>query len=143
VTFDQALHVPPAGILGVRDQLVQVLVNLLLNAVEAMPTGGTVRIGSSLTEEGVELRVSDTGSGFGPEVRSRIFEPFFTTKRQGVGLGLAISKSLIEAHGGDLHVRSSPGEGTCFTISLPGREEQSLAARKGGHSDDRSDSDRR
>ncbi len=122
VTFDRTLSSPSAEIRGVRDQLVQVLVNLLLNAVEATPTGGTVCIGTSLADEWVELTVSDSGVGLASEVRSRIFEPFFTTKKQGVGLGLALSKSLVEAHGGDIHVYSEVGEGTCFTISLPRRE---------------------
>ncbi len=119
VTFDRDLSGISTEIRGVRDQLVQVLVNLLLNAVESMPSGGTVHIASTSTDSGIKLKVRDSGLGLTREVRKRIFEPFFTTKKQGVGLGLSLSKSLIEAHGGDIHVRSEPGEGTCFTISLP------------------------
>ncbi len=119
VTFDRTLSGNSVMVRGVRDQLVQVLVNLLLNAVEAIPSSGTVSIASSLVDEGVELTVTDSGVGLAPEVRSRLFEPFFTTKKQGVGLGLALSKSLVEAHGGDIHVDSKPGEGTRFTVTLP------------------------
>ncbi len=119
VAFERGESGPCPPIRGVRDQLVQILVNLLLNALESMPDGGTVHIATLATEAAVEITVSDTGKGLGPDVRRRIFEPFFTTKQQGVGLGLAISKSLAEAHGGDLRVRSVAGEGSSFTVSLP------------------------
>lgn len=119
VSFERIESGPCPPICGVRDQLVQILVNLLLNALESMPDGGTVRLATLATGAAVEITVSDTGQGLEPDVRRRIFEPFFTTKQQGVGLGLAISKSLVEAHGGDLRVRSAPGKGSSFTVSLP------------------------
>lgn len=119
VTFEQQLSEPSPVIRGVRDQIVQVLVNLLLNAVEAMSDGGTVFISSSSASGEVELAVRDTGPGIGPEVRDRVFEPFVTTKTQGVGLGLAISQSLVQAHGGSIEVVSEPEKGTCFKVLLP------------------------
>lgn len=120
VRFEKALLEPSPSIRGVRDQVVQVLVNLLLNAMEAMPKGGVLRTESAVTDRGVELTVSDSGLGIPSDVRDHIFEPFVTTKPQGVGLGLAISRSLVQAHGGDIEVAGlSDGKGTRFTVVLP------------------------
>lgn len=118
--FELSLVEPSPAIRGVRDQIVQVLVNLLLNGVEAMPEGGVLCLESRLTGQGVELAVTDTGPGVPSEVMDRIFEPFVTTKSQGVGLGLAISRSLVQAHGGTLEGARLPDPGgTRFTVCLP------------------------
>jgi len=110
------------------DQLKQVLLNLLLNATEAMPGGGTLIIatqtgGSELdaySSDVVRIDVRDTGTGISEEAIARIFEPFFSTKVQkGTGLGLWVSHGIVQAHGGTLKVRSRPGQGTTFTITLP------------------------
>ncbi len=102
-----------------RDLLLQALLNILLNAIEAMEPGGvlTVRLGSSAGA--VELAIQDTGCGISREHLGRLFDPFFTTKRQGTGLGLAIAHSVIQAHDGELVVDSAPGQGTTMTIRLP------------------------
>lgn len=110
------------------DQLKQVLLNLFLNATEAMPNGGrlvvaTHRGGGELeahSAEVVRVDVRDTGTGISEEAIARIFEPFFSTKlEKGTGLGLWVSHGIVQAHGGTLKVRSRPGQGTTFTITLP------------------------
>ncbi len=109
-------------VLGDRVQMEQVLVNLVLNARDALPAGGTIVVGTRLGADGdVELFVQDNGVGMTPEVQSRIFEPFFTTKGpgSGTGLGLAMVKGLVDAHQGRITVTSAWGRGTTFTVALP------------------------
>lgn len=107
-------------IMGDPMQLKQVFMNLLLNAVDAMPEGGTLVLKTSLTEtRAVMVAISDTGKGIDDSVRDKIFQPFFTTKAKGTGLGLAISKRLIEEHGGTISIENSKGGGATFRISLP------------------------
>jgi two-component system, NtrC family, sensor kinase len=106
-----------------RDQLRQVILNLVLNAAEAMPEGGALTLTSRRGPAGtVEIVVADTGPGIPEEVRDRIFEPFFTTKKAGTGLGLAIVYGIMEQHRGAIRVESAPGRGTMMTISLPAVE---------------------
>ena len=104
-----------------RDQLIQVLINLIMNSLHAMPKGGLLRM--SLVREGhhVCLGVSDTGHGMSDEIRSRVFEPFFTTKDfgKGTGLGLTVVQSIVEEHGGTMSVESVVDKGTTFLIRLP------------------------
>jgi PAS domain S-box-containing protein len=100
-------------------QLHEVLLNLLKNAVEAMPQGGEITIVSRVRGNLAEIRVSDTGEGIQPEVAANIFQPYFTTKEKGTGLGLAICQSIIQEHGGSLLADSTPGQGSTFTIQLP------------------------
>jgi signal transduction histidine kinase len=103
-------------------QIRQVLLNLLKNAREAMPSGGTVelRVQSGHGEEGgVTLRVTDHGTGMTEEQRARIFDPFYTTKARGTGLGLPLSQQIVVAHGGVIRCDSEPGRGTTFEIWLP------------------------
>lgn len=100
-------------------QLKQVLLNLLMNAIHAMPTGGTVSIAAKLAGMDVQIQVADTGVGMSDEVQKRVFEPFYTTRREGTGLGLAIVRKIIEQHGGSISMSSEPGHGTCFTLAWP------------------------
>lgn len=114
----------PAGAEEVRldpDRLSQVLLNLLLNALEAMAPGGLLTVSAGETADGrrLAIRVSDTGGGIRPEDLSHVFEPYFTTKPSGTGLGLAIAHNIVEALGGDIGVVSRPGAGTTFTLRLP------------------------
>ena len=104
-----------------RHQINQVLVNLLINAGQAMETRGTITVTSRQEDEEIILTVSDTGCGMTEDICKRIFDPFFTTKKvgAGTGLGLSISYGLIKKHGGDISVESRPGEGATFTIRLP------------------------
>ncbi len=107
------------------DQLQQVAINLIKNAVEATPRGGsvTIRTGRRPGRRGEEgwatFSVADTGSGMTPEVRRKIFEPFFTSKKEGTGLGLYISHGIVERHGGHLRVETRQGPGSTFTVELP------------------------
>ena len=113
-----------ASALADRQQLVQVTINLMLNAIDAMPDGGrlTVRVNGPDVERGpLTLSVSDTGAGMDSERVRRIFEPFYSTKtgHGGTGLGLAVVTRIVEAHQGRITVTSEPGEGSTFTIELP------------------------
>ncbi len=104
------------------DQIEQVMLNLLSNAADAMPRGGTVRVSLARTEAGGgQLTVADEGHGIPEDIQARIFDPFFSTKEigKGTGLGLAISYGIVQDHGGDIVVKSSPGHGATFTVSLP------------------------
>jgi len=103
-------------------QLEQVLVNLLMNAMDAMPQGGTLSVRTAADGDGmVRIEVGDSGKGVPPENREKIFEPFFTTKGKGTGLGLAISRQLVEQQGGTLRVSDDPGGGAVFTVRVPTR----------------------
>jgi len=109
-------------ILGEAQQLEQVLLNLGVNARDAMPEGGTLCFRTrSLASGRVRLSVSDSGSGIRPEVLPHVFEPFFTTKPvgEGSGLGLAVAYGILQSHGGSLHVESSPGQGATFHLDFP------------------------
>jgi len=132
---DEALSVaaPPAGIdvarrrlddvggvRGDRQQLRQVLLNLLTNAYAAMDGEGVIMIDAVADGKRVEIRVSDTGTGMDEDTVNHIFDPFYTRKAKGIGLGLAVTRRIVEAHGGTIAVRSAPGEGTTFAVKLPG-----------------------
>ena len=124
------------------EQMRQVLVNVGLNAIEAMPGGGTLTIRAGIVpwenpqEKGgvwsrgmraVRLSFEDTGHGIDPEGLRRVFEPFFTTKPKGSGLGLSIVARIVEDHGGLIDMRSHPREGTCFTLTIPGVRNEGVA----------------
>jgi two-component system NtrC family sensor kinase len=110
---------PPVPV--VSDQVTQVFLNIVINAIEAMPSGGDLRLETLLSEDGrwVLVCFHDTGSGMSPEQIANLFEPFYTTKSDGTGLGLAISYGIIERHGGVIEVSSRPGQGTSFVVKLP------------------------
>jgi signal transduction histidine kinase len=102
-------------------QIQQVLINLIQNAIQAMPDGGTLKIGLTGNEDGAVIHVEDTGLGISPENILRVFDPFFTTKPegQGTGMGLSVSYGIVSRHGGVIEVESTPGQGTVFTVRLP------------------------
>jgi len=109
-----------ALVMGDDSELREVLVNMVFNAIDAMPEGGTLSLSTRTEAESVIIKVIDTGVGMYPEVRSRIFDPFFTTKgTAGLGLGLAVSFGIIRRHGGNIEVESRYGSGTEFRITLP------------------------
>ena len=114
-------HIPPdlPPLFGVRDQLVQVFLNLVLNAVDATAKGGHIELRAECAGDGVTVTVRDDGAGIAAEQVSRIFQPYFTTKKNGTGLGLFVSRKLIADHGGGIEFTSRPGEGTTFRVSLP------------------------
>jgi two-component system, NtrC family, sensor histidine kinase HydH len=97
----------------------KVLLNLMLNAEDAMPDGGTLTLQARAEAERVVLDVIDTGCGMEPALAAKVFTPFVTTKKDGNGLGLATSKKIVLAHGGSIAVQSAPGLGSKFTIALP------------------------
>lgn len=101
--------------------LEHVVMNIIKNALDAMPRGGTLDIGTAIADSGVVINFKDTGLGMADEVRNRIFEPFFTTKSmdKGTGLGLPISKELISKYGGNIEVESCPGRGSSFAVIIP------------------------
>jgi len=121
VHSDLAADLPNIPI--VPDQISQVLLNLVINAVEALPDGGDLWLKTELSDQGDEvlLSVRDNGLGMPPEQMNSLFEPFYTTKSEGTGLGLAISYGIVERHGGTMEVSSQLGQGTRFVVRLPVR----------------------
>jgi two-component system sensor histidine kinase HydH len=102
------------------DQLQQLLLNLVLNALDAMPNGGRIDIDIGPPREGfIEMTLRDTGPGIAPHILPKVFETFVSSKETGVGLGLPLSKRIAEEHGGDLSVYNLPGGGACFVLRLP------------------------
>ena len=117
VTFAEGLNLVKAS----KNQLRQVFLNMVANARDAMPDGGTLSVTTGGDSDTVYVEVTDTGTGIREEHLDKIFDSFFTTKGEvkGVGLGLSVCYGFIEDHGGDINVKSQVGEGTVFTISLP------------------------
>ncbi len=107
-----AVHADP-------DLVCQVLLGLLANAAEVVPAGGEIALEARPADGAVELAVADSGPGVAPELRERVFEPFFTTRPRGTGLGLAVARQIVEAHGGRIAVADRPGGGARFVIRLP------------------------
>jgi two-component system NtrC family sensor kinase len=109
--------IPP--VMAVGSQIQQVFINLILNAADAMPEGGNMKITARAFKDGVEVLFQDHGKGIPKEKQSNIFEPFFSTKDGGTGLGLTVSYNIVSAHGGTLELLSERGPGACFRIFLP------------------------
>jgi two-component system sensor histidine kinase HydH len=101
------------------ERMHQVLLNLLINAIEAMTAGGRLQVFVKTVENGVEIQVGDTGPGIAAEDLDHVFDPYFTTKSTGTGLGLAIVHNIVEAHGGTVTIASRPGGGTAVRLRLP------------------------
>ena len=102
-----------------RDLMKQAVLNVVVNAIEAMPEGGELRFESAVQEDQAEIRISDTGPGIPPEVRDKIFRLYFTTKKEGSGIGLAMTFRVVQLHDGTIDVSSEPGAGTTFALRLP------------------------
>lgn len=108
-----------------KEQIRQAILNIMLNAIEALPQGGILEISTSTKKTGrrskdiIEIKFQDTGQGISPLIKKKLFEPFFTTKERGTGLGLFITNRIIQAHRGIINIDSQPGEGTVVTIGLP------------------------
>ena len=112
-------NVPPLN--AIQNQLKQVFLNLVINATEAMPDGGSIAISTSLSDDGkwVSISFRDQGAGLSQQAMAHLFEPFYTTKSSGTGLGLSISYGIIEQHGGNIVVENAESKGSCFTVLLP------------------------
>lgn len=105
-------------------QMQQVLLNLVLNGIDAINESGTITVKTAqVPDEAVQIRISDTGKGIAPEILGKVFNPFFTTKSKGNGLGLAICKRLVEQHNGTIEVFNNPEGGVTFVITLPEKQE--------------------
>jgi signal transduction histidine kinase len=115
------LQVPPdlPPLYGVRDQLVQVFLNLVLNAIDATGPGGRIEVTAARHGNGLEVTVRDNGSGIAPGHAARLFQPYFTTKKHGTGLGLFVTRTLVTDHGGTVTFESTPGRETVFRVRLP------------------------
>jgi signal transduction histidine kinase len=119
VSLSLAIEGGPETVVADGFQLKHAVLNLVLNALQATPAGGTIVIGVRGDAEGLAIEVRDTGEGIAEDVLPRAFEAFFTTREGGTGLGLPITRRIVEAHGGTLAIRSHEGEGTVATVSLP------------------------
>ena len=117
VSVDQ--HADGATIRADRDLLKQALLNVAVNAIEAMPGGGQLRFESMMQNEEAEIRIADSGPGIPPELREKIFRLYFTTKKEGSGIGLAMTFRIVQLHDGTIDFSSEPGKGTTFTMRLP------------------------
>jgi signal transduction histidine kinase len=119
VLWNPADDLPDVSV--VADRIRQVFLNLVLNAVDFMPEGGHLQVSTSRTRQpdGVEIVFADTGPGIDPDLLPHLFEPFRSGRREGMGLGLYISKTIVAEHGGHIDVASETGQGTTFTVWLP------------------------
>jgi two-component system, sensor histidine kinase FlrB len=126
--IDVDIDVPPNTLLSAdREMIRRAVLNLVLNAIDAMPDGGTLVITSYDSARGFELEVADSGPGLNDEVKRRAFEPFYSTKQNGTGLGLAIVYHVAEAHGGTVTAMNCPEGGAAFTIKIPRRTMRAAA----------------
>jgi two-component system sensor histidine kinase HydH len=102
-----------------KDRLTQVLLNVFINAIQAMPSGGTLTVNVRTMADSLQFEISDTGGGISPQDQANIFNPYFTTKKSGTGLGLAIAFKIVETHGGTITIESLESKGTTFVIAIP------------------------
>src|SRR5207248_1897573 len=125
-----SISIPPEIELPLeRSRMERAFVNLIGNALEAMPDGGEVHISARLEEGSAIVQVQDNGPGIAPEIRSSLFQPFVSAgKRNGLGLGLALTRQTVLEHGGDMWVDSEPGRGARFSFRLPGAQVAQPAA---------------
>jgi hypothetical protein len=117
VTVEQ--HAQGAEVLADRDLLKQAILNIAINAIDAMPNGGELRFESRAVGDFLEIRIADTGAGIPAQVRDKVFRLYFTTKTGGSGIGLAMTFRIVQLHDGTISFASEPGKGTTFLIRLP------------------------
>jgi signal transduction histidine kinase len=117
IVADLAADLPP--LVGVRDQLVQVFLNLILNGIDATAKGGHIELSAVRDGDDIVVTVQDDGAGIAPDHAGRLFQPYFTTKKHGTGLGLFVTRRLVADHGGKVDFSSAPGHGTRFLVRLP------------------------
>ncbi len=119
ITMRQALHKDPLPCPADAGMLKQAILNLFINAVQAIGHGGELMVRTARERNFAQIQISDTGKGISPDRLARIFEPYQSSRPNGTGLGLATVKKIIDAHNGTISVVSEPGKGTAFTIALP------------------------
>jgi len=127
---ETVLHAPDHGVAVSADvnQMQQVVLNLAMNALDVMPHEGQLTFTTQLVNETAELCVEDTGPGIDPDMLPRLFQPFATNKETGLGLGLVITRRIVEAHGGRVSVERAPSGGALFRVSLPVYVDQLVGA---------------
>ena len=128
VDISVTLPEEPVQLRGYRDRIKQALINIAINGLEAMPSGGRLEMALDATPSRVRVRISDTGPGIPDDVMEQIDRIYFTTKGSGNGIGLYVARSVVETHGGEMAVSSGSGCGTTFTIALPMRNETTASA---------------
>jgi signal transduction histidine kinase len=122
IRFERAIPADGCLAIGDREKLKQVVINLVVNALEAMKDGGTLTARVTSTPERVTIAICDTGPGIPPDVLANVFDPFFTTKEAGTGLGLSIVRKIVDAHAGEVRIETERGgqdQGTCVVVSIP------------------------
>jgi signal transduction histidine kinase len=119
ITVYRRLYLALPAIHGDEAQLWQAILNLIRNAIEAMPTGGALTLATRHEPGFVHLEITDTGKGIDPATFANLFKPFYSTKPSGTGLGLPLTQQIITEHGGRIHCETSPDRGTTFHIQLP------------------------
>lgn len=121
VVIEKALSSPLPKMNGNANQIMQVVMNLMMNAQQAMPEGGVIKVATLFKEDHIEFLVADSGTGIPKDLHQKIFEPFFTTKQagKGTGMGLSVSYGIVQEHQGKIHVESEVGQGTTFTVTFP------------------------
>lgn len=125
--IEVSVRIPqPLAVWADRDMLRRAILNIALNALDAMPGGGRLALAAAQQADAVVLEIADTGPGLSADAQRRAFEPFFTTKSTGTGLGLAIVYRTAEAHGGEVTVANLPTGGACFTLRLPHRNAEEI-----------------
>jgi signal transduction histidine kinase len=129
VEIETRVPAGPVEIEGDAEKLKSCFANIVINALQAMPDGGRLVVAVECDPQSCHLRFSDTGAGIPEEALDRVFEPYYSTKDTGTGLGLAVTKKIVEEHGGRIRVESAPGEGTTFEVDLP-RERAAAGARE-------------
>ena len=128
ITLVRDLHPQPCTIRADRGQIDQVILNVAVNAIEAMPNGGSLRFVVTQEDTVCTLSIHDTGPGIPPEYRDKLFNLYFTTKPSGTGVGLAMTYRIVQLHSGDIVVSSEPGQGSCFRLELPRKQPKEVAA---------------
>ena len=119
---------PGCMVMADTDLLKQSILNVAVNSLEAMRTGGELRVVSRVEDKECALLIEDTGPGIPPEIRDKIFNLYFTTKPSGTGIGLAMAYRIMQLHGGTITIDSEPGKGTCCRLALPWTEQREIAA---------------
>jgi signal transduction histidine kinase len=119
VALQTRLHERPLNVRGYPDRLRQALLNVAVNALEAMPQGGRLMVAAEREDQRIAVRLRDSGPGIDPADLERIYEPDFSTKQGGSGIGLYVARALVELHGGTIRVDSAPGQGTEVKVTLP------------------------
>ncbi len=137
VAIDEQLGAEPLTVDADPEQLHQVFINLLLNAIEAMPSGGELRVtieARAAPAGSLQVVIRDTGAGIPAQIMQRLFEPFVTSKERGIGLGLAISRQIMQEHGGRLTASNPPSGGAMLVAELPLADAESPTTSPGGES---------